>query len=96
MKPSCETIHEKVIAMEARVDTRHKLMMWFLGVVGGVMIILSTTGMTVGSKITTTLVEVSKTQAEISTTLGIVTEEVKSLREWRIQSLTYHPTIERP
>ncbi len=74
---------EKVIAMESRVETRHTLMMWFMGVVGVCIVGTASLVMSVGTDITATLLKVSNTQTKLSTSMQTITEEVKNLRDWR-------------
>lgn len=84
MKSTCVILHQKVVEIETRVDTRHTLMMWFLGVAGSIMVIMTGLAMNIGTDISKTLLKVSTTQTELSTTMKNITTEVTALREWRV------------
>ena len=78
---------EKVIAMEATVEARHKGNLWFIGILGTILLIASSIVVTMGSRTADALASVTKQQVQLSTTQLIIIEEVKGLRSWRLAQL---------
>jgi hypothetical protein len=77
----CGVQHPDVLIRLNTLETRHKANLWFMRILGGAIIILTTTAITIGINLNTTLIKITADQEVCKSRVANVEKTIDRILE---------------